>query len=123
MLIKTIKVIRSGSTRWVIPLGNFVIKIPSLYSWKNFLWGLLANLQESEFNNLKWQELCPVIFSAPLGLFLISKRARMMTEEEFSQFDSTRFINQSDGRVLPVEEKASSFGFIDGQIVAVDYGS
>jgi hypothetical protein len=41
---------KKGSSRWVFFIFNLAIKIPSLYSWKNFLLGLLANMQEVEFS-------------------------------------------------------------------------
>ena len=36
-----------GATRWVFRFNRFVAKIPRLDSWKLFLCGLLANMQEA----------------------------------------------------------------------------
>jgi hypothetical protein len=36
-------------------------KLPSFYSWKHFLLGLLANMQEAEFSRTGRPELCPVL--------------------------------------------------------------
>jgi hypothetical protein len=42
-----------GSTRWVFVAKKFVYKIPSLYIFKQFLLGLLVNMQEVEFSRYK----------------------------------------------------------------------
>jgi hypothetical protein len=45
-----------------------------------------------------------------------------LTCSEYQAFDAQKFMNRGDG-VVPVEDKPDSFGWFDGRIVAVDYGT
>lgn len=119
---------RQGATRTVILTRRHALKIAGAWTythrcwWRHLLHGLLANMQERAFSKTGWPELCPVVFCMPGGWFLIMRRARIMTAEEFEQFDHEAFCARSDYTV-PAERKADSFGYLDGRIVAVDYGS
>ena len=114
-----------GSTRIVVCIGSVAIKLPRFDRWRNFLLGLLANLQERDFSSCGWPELCPVIWAAPGGFLSLMKRARPMTEAEFEVFDWDMWARKSleDDYFVPVEPKVSSFGWMDGRLVAVDYGN
>lgn len=96
------KIIRSGVTRTVILIGSYAIKVPSFrygafkWRWRSFLNGLLANLQEVEFSDAKWPELCPVIRSSRFGLFLVMPRVQVMTDAEFAVFDYVAFVTRGD---------------------------
>lgn len=98
-------------------IGPIAVKVPRLTSWRPFLNGLLANIQERSFSRMADARLCPVLCSAPGGWLVIMKRARPMTHDEFGDFD---FAAWADG--LPVEAKASSLGWLNGRAVAIDYG-
>jgi len=113
---------RTGCTRIVILFGNYAIKLPCLDEWRLFLHGLLANMQERRFSKEGWPELCPVVFSAPGGWLLIMKRAKEMTNQEFETFDSRAWSDRGD-YIIPVEHKSNSFGWLNGEIVAIDYGN
>ena len=115
--------ITKGTTRIVILIGSFAIKIPNFTNgWDLFLTGLLCNQQEKVFSRTGWKELCPVIFAVPGGWFNVMIRARPLTEEEWSGFDYEGFVSRKDGRV-PAENKRCSFGVVmERNIVAVDYG-
>lgn len=102
--------------------GRFVLKVPALRSWKAFLTGLLANLQEKAFSSTGWPELCPVTLGCPLGFWLVMPYARPLTQEEWIDLDYSAFVNRAD-YCIPAEEKICSFGVLNGQIVAIDYGS
>jgi hypothetical protein len=111
----------------VFLIGPWAFKVPYVkYGWyentgyRSFLYGLLANDQERRFSSLS-QKLCPVVFGFPFGLLLVMRRAEPM-DRELSADEYDAFVNQ-DGAVLPVEHKWDSFGILNGQIVAVDYGS
>lgn len=117
------EIVRAGVTRHVILAGRFAFKFPAIWRWQTFLWGLLANMQERLFSKTEWPELAPVVFSDPLGLLLVMRRARVMTDEEFEKFDYYVFTHRGDGSVVPVEAKSDSFGWIADQVVAIDYGS
>ena len=121
-------IVRDGITRTVLLIGRYAVKVPCLrYSgqrWKGFLRGLMANMQERMLGELQWPELCPVVFAVPGGFLLVMRRARMMTGAEWSTFrvGFYDFITKPDGAVIPVEDKPDSFGWLDGRVVAVDYG-
>lgn len=114
--------IRRGTTRTVLLLGRWAIKVPSHVSWRLFLIGLLANMQERQFAVTGWPELCPVVFGLPGGWFIVMRRAAPLTDEEWDVFDPQGFCDPGD-RTIPAEAKRDSFGKLNGGIVAVDYGS
>ena len=113
---------RRGSTRVVFLVGRWAVKIPSWTEWRLFLLGLLANMQETRLSRCCWPELCPVLFALPGGFLIIMRRARELTDGEFLALDHEGFIERG-GYVIPVEAKSSSFGWLDGKIVAIDYGN
>jgi hypothetical protein len=110
-----------GMSRIVFIGENYVLKIPNIRKWKLFLCGLLSNMQETSFGKSNLEGFCPVTFSFPGGWFIIAKRAREMTEQEFLEFDAHTFCNR-ETHGIPAEHKHSSFGWLNGQIVAIDYG-
>jgi hypothetical protein len=117
-----------GATRTVLLIGGVAIKIPGAWGksrlWVSILNGLLANCQEAEFSRSWMAErgLCPVLFSLPGGFILVMKRAAPMTEDQWADFDFDAFVYRKDC-TLPVEQKRDSFGWVDGKVVAVDFGS
>lgn len=113
----------NGTHRTTYLVAGLAIKFPVIKTYKMFLHGLLANLQEVEFSKAAWPELCPVIFSLPLGLLVVMKRAEPLTTEEYIELcrNYKKFVDKED-YLVPVENKMDSFGKINGKIVAVDYG-
>lgn len=102
----------------MILIRGIVIKIPSFYSWRNFLRGLISNLNEQEFwKAFKSSKMCPVLFCFPLGLFLIMPKASPLTYE----IDFESFLKEPDFHI-PAEPKPDSFGIYNGRIVVIDYG-
>lgn len=115
---------RQGVTREVLLIGRWAFKIPKLTgSWKMFLSGLLANMQEREFGRLGWPQLCPVLFSIPGGWLVVMRRAEPLSLNDWRTFDAEEFIVSNPPNLLPVETKPDSFGWLGGRIVAVDYGN
>lgn len=122
-LIVGIRVNRQGATRIVVLTRRHAIKIPNVCDgWRLFLSGLLANMQERRVSALGWPELCPVNWSIPGGWVVVMPRAKVLSDGEFFAFDVKGFVEQQD-YTLPVETKPNSFGWIDGRIVAIDYGN
>lgn len=111
-----------GATRMVILTGKWAFKMPSIASWRLFLHGLLANMQEVVLSRSKLPGFCPVRYSLPGGWLLIMHRARPLTDTEFSEFDYSAWTDRGN-YVIPVENKISSFGVWNGEVVAVDYGN
>jgi hypothetical protein len=111
----------AGATRLVWISKKYAVKVPRPSRWRLLLCGLLANMQEVEFSQAGWPELCPVLFSLPAGLLVVMPRCetlgRAMGSVEFEAF------TKKQDYVVPVENKPDSFGWYEGQIVAIDYGS
>jgi len=114
--------IKYGSSRTVILVSKWAIKLPSFAGWRNFLHGLLANHQERLFSQAEWPELCPVLWSLPLAIVICMRRAGPLEMAQFESLDFDRFVNREE-YAIPVENKLDSFGWLDGRIVAVDYGN
>ena len=116
-----------GATRAVILVGRWAVKLPRPTSWRLFLSGLLANMQEREFARTGWPELCPVLFSLPGGWLVVMPRAEPLTDGEWELLDIMGTRDKWPDRgdyVVPVEMKRDSFGWLQRLgIVAVDYGS
>jgi len=110
-----------GASRIVFVFDNCVVKIPNIRRWKLFLCGLLANMQETKFGTSELEGFCPVLFGFPGGWFVVARRAIEMTKEEFANFDPHSFCERGEYGI-PAEHKASSFGYLDGEVVAIDYG-
>lgn len=114
---------RDGCTRIVVLTKRFAFKLPNfLGGWSMFLRGLLANMQESGWSRVKFEGFCPVIFSLRGGFLVVMKKARVLTWEEFCDFDYESF-RERHSYEIPAENKRDSFGWLDGKIVAIDYGN
>lgn len=115
-----------GVSRYVLLVGRWAVKIPRVnYGWRLFLQGLLCNMQERAFSFMGSPRLCPVVFAAPGGWLVVMRRVRVMTEVEFMEFDIQEWWDEvvESGFWPPVEKKSDSFGWLDGKVVAIDYGS
>lgn len=113
--------IKYGSTRTVLLTKNYAFKLPYLGRWKNFLWGLIANMQEVEFNTLEDERLAKVLFHLPAGFLVVMKRAKPL--KNYNKRKLAEFCAMHKGVILPTELKKDSFGYIDGKLVAIDYGN
>lgn len=93
-------------------------------------------MQEADFWTMKHEKLCPVLFSAWGGFFLVMPKADELTQAEYDALDVEAWKKCYDWTLpeagkesditpwcIPVEDKKSSFGIYKGRIVAVDYGS
>jgi hypothetical protein len=109
-----------GRNRFVILTKNYAIKFPSLRCWRDFLFGLLNNLNEVHSSNAMNPALCPVLWALPGGFMIVMPRARIMSEAEFLLIDPITWCADNQG--IPAERKADSFGFLEGRLVCVDYG-
>lgn len=112
-----------GATRSVLLTERYAFKVPRLASWRLFLCGLLANMQEREFSRGGWPELCPVLLSLPGGWLVVMPRAAPLTDAQWDQTEAWMHEDSDRDYVLPVELKRDSFGLLGSRIVAVDYGS
>jgi len=111
-----------GISRTVFLVGRYAIKVPcGRYGWNKWLRGLLANLQEREMSKMRDPRLCPVLLSDPLGLVVVMPRVAVCQQELTG--DEFFWFTHRGEYVLPVENKADSFGYLNGALVAVDYGN
>lgn len=111
-----------GVTRRVYLIGHLAFKFPITETWQQFLLGLLANMQEVKFGRTSWPELCPIVFFIPGGWLVVMRRARELTQAEFDSLDIASWVNRNS-YLVPAELKADSFGWLDGRLVAIDYGN
>jgi len=77
-------------------------------------------MQEVEFNRLNDERLAKIIFHLPAGFLVVMKRAEPLIDFNKKFFAS--FCATHKGFQLPTELKRDSFGYIDGKLVAIDYG-
>lgn len=112
---------RRGASRTVFLVGRWAIKVPTpRVAWRHFLLGWLGNL-----NELGWwrggrdPRLCPVVASFVGGLVIVMQRATPICSRRGCPDDAHDLPRWND---LPCERKLDSFGYVDGRIVAVDYG-
>lgn len=111
-----------GVTRTVVLTKHWAIKLPCVvYGWKYFLYGFLANMQEAEWAGFD-ERLCPVRFAGRGGCVVVMPRCLPLTDDEYLAEVSENWHKLDNGQELPVEMKTNSFGRLNGQIVAVDFG-
>jgi hypothetical protein len=116
--------IEKGTTRTVFLTKSYALKIPRFWheygghKWKMFLRGILANLDEKYWWSYSYRrnQLCPVIFTFPLGLMIVMKRAETLS---ISEYDKAKLEKDFNG--LPLDNKISNFGKFENRIVLVDY--
>lgn len=117
----------SGISRHTFALGSrYVLKVPRLDGWVPFLNGLLGNVHEAERHDPSWPELCPVVVALPGGLALVARRAAPCDDSAATRAEIEALCERAaeSGRLVATlaELKPSSWGWLDGRLVAVDYG-
>ena len=113
--------LKRGASRTVLLARGYAIKVPNTRGWRLFLSGLLGNMQERAFSRTGWKELCPVLWSDPWGFVVVMPECEPLAKN-LDDKSYQNFVTRAVGRV-PVEHKRSSFGYLNGKLVAVDYGS
>jgi hypothetical protein len=109
---------RDGKNRWVFLTKRYAIKFPNPTTWRQVLFGVLNNLNERDWCKGK-PGACPVLWSAPGGLFIVMPRAEILDDAAFARFDSQEFCLRHG---INAEHKPDSYGRLGDRIVAVDYG-
>lgn len=110
----SVRLNRRGRNRWVVLVGCWAVKVPSPRCWRDFLFGLLNNMNEAAWCH-EHPEYCPVVLAGPGGLFIVMPRVRTLTDQEFALIDPLALPPRA-------ERKPDSFGWLGGRLVAVDYG-
>lgn len=108
-----------GAFRHVILIGCIAVKIPRI---RNAFSVLRCNRWEREMWRVwrpifGWENLCPVKFADPLGVFVIMPRATQpVTFEEVVEATPDYYPD------ITSETKPEDFGRVDGRVLALDYG-
>lgn len=116
----------SGTTRFCICIGKYAFKFPKFsisypngHRWKIFLRGILANIDENywwKYSQNK-EKLCDVLFYFPLGLFIVMKRAKPLSDTEY-EYEKMK----KDFCEFSLDNKKENFGKLDDdRIVLIDY--
>lgn len=118
--------ILNGVTRIVIVLNKIVIKIPNFRNYKNFLNGILANLQEKEFSNIH-DDLAKVKYCNCLGLFLIMEKVEAVDPKniEYKEFKGRiveKYKNDPLSEFMLSDCKPENWGYKENKLVKLDYG-
>jgi hypothetical protein len=114
---------KQGQSRRVVVLPWIAVKFP-----RN-KWGARCNAYEAKLyqSTTPWRRklLCPVIWCAPKGILLVMRAATPLTEEELDRADGSKEWKRvtNSNEVLPFEDKATDFGWLDGRIVVMDYAA
>jgi hypothetical protein len=121
-----VTVIRKGTTRTVIVVGPFAIKLATDER------GRRCNLFEADLYERvgprRRAMLCPVLVCTPAGTALLMQAARPLTEQERDHlwetdgFPDWDYMPPND-EGEPFEYKPSDWGWLDGRLVALDYSS
>lgn len=115
-----------GCSRHVFGIGQHVVKVPRVDLWDRFLRGLQGNMQEAAYGRARWPELCPVAAALPGGFVLVMRRARVCSSADFPEAQARSMCERAaaSGRHVSsvVELKPDSWGWLDGRLVAIDYG-
>ena len=120
----TIRLNKQGSTRYVLMTRKIVIKIPSLYSYKHFLNGLLANLQEVQFSTRTFECLTPVILGNRFGLFVVQKRLQPVKHRGLFWVEHKKLMIESEIPNIHLSDiKPENYGYDGGKLKRLDYGS
>lgn len=109
-----------GATRLVFTIGKYAIKVPRIYSWRGFLRGLLANLQERLFRNLAPTLTAKIYYADIFGVVLIMEKAEYIPQHMFR--DVSMFLDKCVEAGLPVDRKPGNVGLINGRYKLIDFG-
>lgn len=120
------KINLKGSTRFVFMFSKVVVKIPSLKSWRLFLNGVLANLQERQFSKMNNKNLASIILSDPIGLMVVMERVKEVRHRGLFFIELQKICCESDLHVdfWMSDCKPENYGYNNkGKLVKLDFGS
>lgn len=109
-----------GYNRMVILSRTRAYKFPNPSSWRSFLFGLLNNMNEARRSGRPG--LCPVLWSIPGGWLVVMPRAQVLRDYEELRWHKQSLLLQPILAHTHIELKPCSWGWLDGKLVAVDYG-
>jgi len=80
-----------GTTRIVLLISSWAIKVPSCVEWRLFLWGILGNIQEAQLWNKMPNArdmMCPILFTSPGKLLIIMRRAMPVSRYDWEYLNN-----------------------------------
>lgn len=117
---------RMGATRIVFIFKRFVVKIPNTRSWKLFLHGLIANINEKTFGDLYGTPGIPKIYYGNcLGLLLVERRVKAIRHRGLFWVELARLVATSELHpdFWNDDAKPENFGFDRGMnFTKIDLG-
>lgn len=119
---------RQGCTRVVFLIGEYAIKIPTIYSWEMFLHGLLANCKErwwaKHSRGMNEPMLPPIVWVCPGGWMSIQRRVRPIRHRGLFYIELYHAIAKSKvpDRFWLSDLKPENFGWYQGRLVKIDLG-
>lgn len=114
--------VRSGVSRLVLLLGDWAIKLPHPGSWRRFLWGLQANMQERDWCGV--DRVAPLHYSNRYGLINIMARADSVPfrDEYCFRWFARMIYSDHDCRDYMLHDpKSENYGWLNGRLVKIDY--
>ncbi len=118
-----------GTTRFVILTKRYAIKLPYIsfkkYGFTNFLCGLLANINESQYTEIYENEYgvkhLPIIFHIGFGIMNVMRRIEPIKKEDFIKINNS--FKQKYGEMATMSNDTSykNFGWYKGEIYCFDY--
>ncbi|MFA5239810.1 MAG: hypothetical protein WC476_08920 [Phycisphaerae bacterium] len=116
--------IKNGVTRKVFVFRKIAIKIPTRKSWRLFLQGLLANMQEKQWSGVH-PFLMPVLFALPGGFVIVMPACERVFEQKEPKLTwALRKLKNDDYyEFFRSDYKPGNFGIYKGQVVKIDYGN
>lgn len=123
--------VHHGTTRTVFLIGKYAIKIPLIKKYKGFLKGLVCNLTERNISTLCPNYFLPVLWSDPLGLFVIMPRAKVVKIDSWflHAFMVDLFHQNNDEEMEALnaryycEYNPANIGLYKGRPFCIDYGT
>lgn len=115
-----------GVTRSVLLIRGYALKFPRCSSFKSFVQGLLANMDESLWKNSPddWN-LCPLVYSNRYGLLNIMVRCRPVRHRGLFRVEAARLIALTplSKEWFASDLKPNNFGYLGSKLVKLDYAN
>ena len=121
-----IKARRRGSYRNVLLTKKYAIKFPVFSSFEDFLRGILCNINEVKYSEINFKYLCPVLKSYLASIIIVMPIVNVDGSKETLErfWEDILEVPYSEQEMYKniVEYKIDSIGYLNGRVVAVDYG-
>lgn len=123
-IIKQVEIDLKGCTRIVLLTKNYAFKIPTVKSYKLFLNGLLANLEERIWTTVDIKCINNSYYCNRFGLLVIQKRVRHVNHRGLFWIEQRRLRILSEYPEIHKRDiKPENYGYNEvNQLVKIDIG-